>query len=116
MAYNDDPSEQEEPLDPAAERLQKKLRRLILVSSLTMVLGLAAVFAAIVYRINRVDDTQTAAYAERVSMKQGDEVLSATLSEGRLTLLVRRNTGNAIIIFDAATGARLADIAIEADR
>ncbi|MEM1048629.1 MAG: DUF6476 family protein [Pseudomonadota bacterium] len=116
MAYKDDPSEQEEPLDPAAQRLQKKLRRLILISGLTMVLGLAAVFAAIVYRINRIDDTQTAAFTERVALQNGDTIVNASVSEGRLTVLVRRNDGHAIIVFDAATGARLADIAIETPR
>lgn len=92
------------------------MRRLILISGLTMVLGLAAVFAAIVYRINRIDDTQSAAYAERVSVQAGDSVVGATLSEGRLTILVRRNDGHAVLVFNAETGMQLGDIAVEKDR
>src|SRR5688572_22065899 len=39
------------PLDPAAERLRRKLARLLLVSGGIMMLGLIAVFGAIVYRL-----------------------------------------------------------------
>ena len=40
------------PLDPAAERLRRKLVRLLLVSGGIMMLGLIAVFAAIVYKLS----------------------------------------------------------------
>lgn len=47
-----DDEKQEEPLDPAMQRVQAKLRRLLFGSSMIMVLGLLAVFAAIVYKLN----------------------------------------------------------------
>ena len=48
----DDDSQTEPPLDPAAERLQAKLKRLLAVSGLIMTLGFVAVFAAIIYRLS----------------------------------------------------------------
>ena len=42
----------EAPLDPAAERVRRKLVRLLVISFGIMVLGLGAVIAAIVYKIN----------------------------------------------------------------
>lgn len=45
----DDPDEK--PLDPAVERVQRRLRRLMLISGLTLGLGMFAVFGAILYRL-----------------------------------------------------------------
>ena len=39
------------PLDPAALRLQARLKRLILISGLTLGIGILAVLVAIAYRI-----------------------------------------------------------------
>ena len=47
-----DDTEDEAPLDPAAERLRRKLVRLLFVSGGIMMLGFIAVFAAIVYKLN----------------------------------------------------------------
>ena len=48
-----DPYEEqdEKPLDPDVVRVQQKLRRLMMISGLTLGLGLLAVFMAILYRI-----------------------------------------------------------------
>ena len=48
--------EDEAPLDPAAARLRRKLVRLLFVSGGIMMLGLIAVFAAIVYKLNEGGD------------------------------------------------------------
>ena len=46
--FND---EDEKPLDPAVERVQRRLKRLILISGLTLGIGILAVFLAVVYRL-----------------------------------------------------------------
>jgi hypothetical protein len=46
----------EAPLDPAAERVRRKLVRLLVISFAIMVLGLGAVIAAIIYKINERND------------------------------------------------------------
>ena len=56
-----DEEKQEEPLDPAVERVQVKLRRLLFGSTMIMVLGFGAVALAIFYRLNR-DSNEDAAY------------------------------------------------------
>ncbi|HWD12368.1 hypothetical protein P8H26_09700 [Pseudochrobactrum sp. sp1633] len=48
---------QEPPLDPAMERVRRKMVRLLAVSIAIMVIGLMAVLAAVVYKINKAPDT-----------------------------------------------------------
>ncbi|POF28451.1 hypothetical protein [Roseibium marinum] len=98
----------EAPLDPAALRIQAKLKRLLLGSSLVMVAGFVAVFAAIVYKINTYEaDPSGAAFAATLSIGPEAEVLQATLSEGMLLVLVREEGKNALLRFDPATGKQL---------
>src|SRR6478735_1566643 len=49
-------TEEDAPLDPAAERLRRKLVRLLLVSGGIMMLGFIAVFAAIVYKVGKAEE------------------------------------------------------------
>jgi hypothetical protein len=46
----------EQPLDPAAARIQQRLQGLMLIAGLTLGLGILAVFFAIIYRINASGD------------------------------------------------------------
>jgi type IV secretory pathway VirB10-like protein len=46
----------EKPLDPEVARVQQRLQRLMLISGLTLGLGIVAVFLAIIYRISAMDD------------------------------------------------------------
>ncbi len=50
--FHSDAQDGEAPLDPAAERVRRKLVRLLVASFGLMILGLAAVIAAIIYKIN----------------------------------------------------------------
>lgn len=102
----------DKPLDPAAQRLQQKMRRLVLISSLTMVLGLAAVFVAIIYRINMIDDTGAREFVSSLSVPAGHEVRSATLSDGKIVLLLRANGSDTLNIFDAQSGKALGFVAL----
>ncbi|WFE90775.1 hypothetical protein K1718_05360 [Roseibium porphyridii] len=98
----------EAPLDPAAQKLQVKLRRLLLGSSLIMFAGLIAVFAAILYKINTNDDGPAeGGVAATVAVGPDAEVLSADLSDGMLLVLVREGTKTALLRFDALTGKNL---------
>lgn len=102
----------EKPLDPAAQRLQQKMRRLVLISSLTMVLGLAAVFVAIIYRINRIDDTGVQDFVSSLSVPAGHDIRSATLSDGKIVLLLHANGLETLNIFDAQSGQALGVVAL----
>lgn len=100
--------DKEPPLDPAAERLQAKLKRLLVVSSLIMVLGFVAIFAAILYKLTagsgKGPDEEPAA---TIALPADAEVLSMTISEGRLILLVRQETRQSLFYFDPMTGRQL---------
>ncbi|KZM52087.1 hypothetical protein [Labrenzia sp. OB1] len=98
----------EAPLDPAALRVQAKLKRLLLGSSLVMVAGFVAVFAAIVYKINTYEaDPSGAAFAETLSVAPGTEILQATLSDGMLLVLAREEGRNVLLRFDSVSGKQL---------
>ncbi|WP_299816309.1 hypothetical protein [uncultured Roseibium sp.] len=98
----------EAPLDPAALRIQAKLKRLLLGSSLVMVAGFVAVFAAIVYKINTYEaDPSETGFAETLSVAPGTEVLQATMSEGMLLLLVSEEGKKALLRFDPVSGKQL---------
>ena len=102
-----DVDQEEAPLDPAAQRLQAKLRRLLLGSSLIMFLGFIAVFAAIMYKINASGGSVTDRFAETISLAPGSSVESATLSDGVLVLLVRKENATSVVYVDAQSGAVL---------
>ncbi|GAB2184532.1 hypothetical protein [Roseibium sp. LAB1] len=98
----------EKPLDPAAERIQAKLKRLLLGSSLVMIAGFIAVFAAILYKINsNKTDVSADQYAATVAVGADAEILQANISGGLLMVLVREGSKTALLRFDPVTGKQL---------
>ncbi len=114
---HDGPGE-EAPLDPAVERVRARLRRLMLISALTTILGFAAVAVAIVYRLSPAEDRPAEATADRpvalepavlperlsFPLAPGAEVLSASATAREVVLLVAVGDGRAVIIVDRASG------------
>ncbi|WP_186388415.1 MULTISPECIES: hypothetical protein [unclassified Stappia] len=104
-AMDDEDRNAEAPLDPAMERVQKKLKRLLAVSSLVMVLGFMAVLAAIIYKLSesgkRADGSDIAA---TVAIGKDGRVESMILSGDRLILLVRDGTTSKLLHLEATTG------------
>jgi hypothetical protein len=98
----------EKPLDPAAERIQAKLKRLLFGSSLVMIAGFIAVFAAIIYKINsNKSDVAGGQFAATVAVSAEAEVLQASLSDGLLLVLVREGSRTSLLRFDPVTGKEL---------
>lgn len=98
------------PLDPAADRLRRKLTWLLAGSLGVMILGLIAVFSAIVYRVT----ADPAPPAERaadaaptaVTLPAGARIVFADLDGQRLLVRVALPGGaTRLIIFDARNGA-----------
>ena len=54
MAGPMDDEVDDKPLDPAVERVQQRLRRLMLISTGTLGLGFVAVLVAIVFRVSNL--------------------------------------------------------------
>ena len=98
----------EPPLDPAAERLQARLKRLLFGSSLIMVLGFIAVFGAIIYRLTSDDSAPEAGrFASTIAIGAEAEVLQTSLTDGVLIVLVRDGTATAMLRIDPVTGRHL---------
>lgn len=94
------------------ERVQRKLRKLLLVSSLIMVAGFVAVFAAIFYRISQ-DDAAAPATELAVEIPSGATVRSAAATGDRITLVVEGPDGKTSVhVFDAGSGARLQTVTV----
>lgn len=104
-------SDPEEPLDPAVERVRRKLVRLLMVSSGVMVLGFAAVVAAVVYRVSRDDAPATAepvdlpvAAAALLDASVDGDTLVLTIGGEQPRIEVRRLTDGAVVAQFNLTG------------
>ena len=127
---NQDLDAEEQPLDPTMERVRRKMIRLLAVSIGIMVIGLMAVLAAIVYKINQPVPEAAAVGAgavrqeipgqpldaamagESITLDPGTRILSHNLSDNTLLLETRRADGTRqILIYDLATKRVVARIA-----
>lgn len=103
--------EEDAPLDPAAERLRRKLTWLLAGSLGVMILGLIAVFAAIVYRLNvepTVAATPQGTLPEPVAVPipAGARVVFTGLDGNRLLVRLALPDGaTRLIVLDASNGA-----------
>ena len=104
----------EEPLDPAAERLRRKLTWLLAGSFGVMLLGLIAVFGAIVYRLGAEPKAPVAAAPpEPVSLPIPTDarIVFTGIDGDRLLLrLALPNRATRLIVLDTRTGAVLTQI------
>jgi hypothetical protein len=115
---NPDIDGDEQPLDPAMERVRRKMIRLLAVSIGIMVIGLMAVLAAIVYKISQpVPEAVTAARSEvpgqslgaaltgeAITLDPGTRILSHNLANSTLSLETRLADGTRqILLYDIAT-------------
>lgn len=109
---------EEVPLDPTMERVRRKMIRLLAVSIGVMVIGLMAVLAAIVYKINQpVQEVATAVRSEvpgqplgaalageAITLDPGTRILSHNLSANTLSLETRLGDGTRqVLLYDVAT-------------
>lgn len=78
-----------------------------------MFVGLLAVFAAILYRVVRIDDAAPPEFAASVAVPEAGDVVAAHAAGGRISVLLRRNGQDTLIVFDDQTGERVATITIE---
>ena len=102
---------EEKPLDPDVIRVQQKLRRLMMISGLTLGLGLLAVFIAILYRIFTyqsagapVPVVEGAAIPTvtraALGLPTDARLVSSSLDAGRIALTFEDGAGSTIIVFD----------------
>lgn len=115
-----DRNDDEAPLDPAAERLRRKMARLLLVSGGIMVLGFIAVFAALVYKLGLLGDSETrptvagTPLETRVPVPPGARLVSAELEGNRALLRIEAPDGSTSLLFiDLRSGDVLGRVALQ---
>ncbi len=102
-----DDNDAEAPLDPAAERVRRKLVRLLMVSFGIMFVGLATVIAAIIYKISERNDGAEI----RLGAAVGEAPALPTTATGRLSL--ETTIAGAV---DLPAGARIVAASLDGDR
>lgn len=99
----------ETPLDPATERLRRKMLRLLAVAVATMLLGVMAVLAAIVYKVNQdAAAPRPAGTPIAIALPAGTRI-EAVAIDGDEALLTLAGAGeDRMVRVDLRTGAILA--------
>lgn len=117
--------EEEKPLDPATEKVRRKMMRLLVVSIGIMMAGLMAVLGAIVYKIGGKPDATNVAlqgfaipgepgFEGRIDLAQGARIVSASLDGDNVLLQVQLENGTAQLLVHSLTQNRIiAKIAID---
>ena len=96
--------EEEKPLDPAVERVRRKLKRFIAINLGLLFAALMAVAAAIVYRAGDLDQVSAGAEGE-IALPAGARILDHALSGDRISLDVELADGSrALYLYDLAEG------------
>ena len=96
--------EEEKPLDPAVERVRRKLKRFIAINLGLLFAALMAVAAAFVYRAGDLDLVSAGAEGE-IALPAGARILDHALSGDRISLDVELADGSrALYLYDLAEG------------
>ena len=95
--------ETEKPLDPEAARVVAKVRRLMMIATMTTFIAVAAVIAVIGYRVFKGEERVPAPLSVSASLPAGTKVLSSAIGEGRLVLTVEINGAIELLSFDLNT-------------
>jgi hypothetical protein len=124
------PAQADEQLDPAAERVRRKLVRFMAINLGILFLALMAVVVALVYRafLSNGGEEVPAVISEiptpppgsmltgDIALPQGARVISHALSGNRLTLDVEVNGERSIFIYDIGEGRMIGRFALTGAR
>lgn len=107
----------EKPLDPAAERVRRKLVRFMVINLGVLFLALMAVVAALVYKSMKAGEPVQPPVsaiplppggqplAGDIVLPVGSRLVSQSLSDGRLSLDIELSDGSrSIVLYDLAEG------------
>jgi len=98
----------DKPLDPAVADVQRKLRRLVLISALTFGLGFVAVLFAIIWRVvnpgGEEDAPAGAPFSTAAELPAGATIIDTTLDGDRLGVLVDVGGARRLLIYEATSG------------
>jgi hypothetical protein len=100
QAMSDD---NEKSLDPEAARVVAKVRRLMMIATMTTFIAVAAVIAVIGYRVFRGEERAHSPPAVPVTLPAGTKILSSAIGDGRVALTVEINGAVELLSFDLNT-------------
>ncbi|MBA4786080.1 MULTISPECIES: hypothetical protein [Pseudorhizobium] len=120
---NPDSVEQEEPLDPAMERVRRKMVLLQLVSGGILFVCFMAVLAAVVYKVTQTPTSAPVAASgfsvpadqplmSSVTLPAGFQVQSVSLSGSQILFYGSIGGAQKALVFDASVGRIVADVAV----
>ena len=95
----------DDKLDPAQERILRKLRVFAVFSGILMGFGFLAVFGAIGYRVMVGWSSDAAAVDGTIQLPRGSEVRSAVVSGDLIAVTLQRGTVTETRFFDLTTRA-----------
>ena len=93
----------EKTFDPEGARIVTKVRRLMMIASLTTFIAVAVVIGVIGYRVFRGEGRVQPISAVSPALPAGAKVLSSAIGEGRLVLTVDINGAIELFSFDLNT-------------
>ena len=93
----------EKPLDPQAARIVAKVRRLMLIASLTTFIAVAIVLGVIGYRVFRGEGRVQAAPGAEMPWPNGARIVSSAMNDERLALTIETPNGLEVRFFDLRT-------------
>jgi len=96
-------ADDEKPLDPEAARIVAKVRRLMMIASLTTIIAVAVVIGVIGYRVFRTEGRAQQISSVSPTLPAGAKVLSSAIGDGRLVLTVEVNGAIELLSFDLNT-------------
>lgn len=117
-----DDNSEDQPLDPAVERVRRRMVRLMAVSIGIMMTGLMAVLGAIVYKIGQtgsedeimVSQGGTIAGQGNIELNDGSAIVSSSLDGNRILLHIQTTGGdNALLVYSLTEGRVIARIAVK---
>lgn len=104
-----DKDEAEKPLDPATERVRRKMVRLLAVSVSAMLVGVMAVLVAVVYKVNARPPRPGPEGAQiAIALPAGSEVLDMALDGDEALMRLGPTSAGGLVLVDLRTGAILA--------
>jgi hypothetical protein len=101
------PSNDEEPLDPAAARMVAKVRTLMLIAGLTTMLAIAAVLGVIGYRLFTLQGSMSPSPAVppdvTAVLPKGARVVATTAADERIVVTIEIGGRTELRIYDLRT-------------
>jgi hypothetical protein len=96
-------SDDEKPLSPEAARAIARVRRLMLIASVTTFIAIGAVLVVIGYRVFHAGGSAPAAADVSASLPAGARIVTTSIGEGRLAVVIEINGKTELRLFDLAT-------------